>query len=154
MGVVAWLSGQLLQPEPISLQEIMNKLTPGKVTDLQSLLLRPPLSQSTKSFSPNEQLIAKLSGLVSLKGEDLLLQGPSEVPVKYHRLRARVPSKLWRWHSVAGWKWEGGQGINVLEAGGAVLTTLKWRVCQRKQINPRCVHLVDSLVVLLALTGG
>eukprot|EP00435_Cladocopium_sp_Y103_P066484 s548_g28.t1 len=156
VGVVAWLLNQLLYPlgitSEISLQQIIDRITPGKATDLQSLLLRPPLKQGTHSFSPSAQLVQKLSGLVSLKGEDLMLQGASEIPVKYQRLRAGVPAKLWRWGTVAGWQWGGEtEHINVLEAR-AVLTTIKWQVSQRQQVNLRCVHLVDSLVVLHALT--
>ena len=158
VGVVAWLLQQLLGPlgitRPLSLQGIVDELTPGKSQYLQSLLLRPPTSQGTQTFSPNERLAAKLTGLVSLKGEDLMLQGVSEVPVKYHRLRTGVPSKLWRWKAVAGWKWQGDpEHINVLEAR-AVFTTIKWRVIQHRQVDIRCVHLVDSLVVLHALTRG
>ena len=158
VSVVAWLLGQLLQPlglaPAVSLQGLVLQLCPGQQSDLQSLLLRPPMSQSTKTFSASSNLVAKLSGLVSLKGEDLMLQGSSEIPVKYHRLRAGIPSKLWRWDTVAGWQWGGDpEHINVLEAR-AVLTTIKWRVFQCKQVNLRCVHLVDSLVVLHALTRG
>ena len=158
VGVVTWLLSQLLHPLGIiqfhSVADIVTKLTPGQAPDLQSLLLRPPMAQSTKTLTPNSKLISKLSGLVSLKGEDLLLQGTSEVPVKYHRLRSGVPAKLWRWQAVAGWKWNGDpEHINVLEAR-AVLTTMKWRVTQRKQLNLRCVHLVDSLVCLHSLTRG
>ena len=80
-----------------SLQEIHERQAPGANPSLQGLLLRPPLCQSTQTFSPSERLVAKLCGLVSLKGEDVLLQGSSEVPVRYHRLRSSLPAKLWRW---------------------------------------------------------
>ena len=158
VGVIAWLLGQLLQQlrviEPIRLSTIVDSLTPGRAQQLQSLLQRPPLGQGTPTFSPSTQLVSKLCGLVSLKGEDLLLQASSEVPVRHHRLRMGIPSSLWRWRTVAGWKWTGDlEHINVLEAR-AVLTTVKWRVCQKKQLSVRCVHLVDSLVVLHALTRG
>ena len=158
VGVVAWLLQQLLYPLGLvknwTLQDIVTGLTPGEASNLQSLMLRPPLSQGTQTFSPSVHLVSKLTGLVSLKGEDLLLQSSTEVPVKYHRLRSGVPSKLWRWSTVAGWQWNGDpEHINVLEAR-AVLTTVKWRVWQKRQVNLRCVHLVDSLVVLHALTRG
>lgn len=158
VGVVAWLLGQLLKPlgiiPPMSLNHLVQQLTPGRQADLQSLLLRPPLSQSTKTLASSSRLVEKLSGLVSLKGEDLLLQSSSDVPVKYHRLRTGMPAKLWRWATVAGWQWGGEvEHINVLEAR-AVLTTIKWRVFQKQQVNLRCIHLVDSLVVLHALTRG
>ena len=158
VGVVAWLLGQLLKPlgiiPPFSLALLVQQLTPGHQVDLQSLLLRPPLTQSTKTLCSSPRLVAKLSGLVSLKGEDLLLQSSTEIPVKYHRLRTGIPARLWRWATVAGWQWGGDvEHINVLEAR-AVLTTVKWRVFQRRQVNLRCIHLVDSLVVLHALTRG
>ena len=158
VGVVAWLLQQLLRPlgitEQLSLQNIVDELAPGKSPRLQSLLLRPPTTQGTQTFSPNDRLAAKLSGLVSMKGEDLLLQSVSEIPVKYHRLRTGIPGKLWRWKAVAGWTWQGDpEHINVLEAR-AVFTTIKWRVMQHHQLDIRCVHLVDSLVVLHALTRG
>ena len=158
VGVVAWLLQQLLRrlghTPAMSIQHIVDELTPGQSTHLQSLLLRPPLTQGTQTTSPSHQLTRKLAGLVSLKGEDLLLQSTSEIPVKYHRLRSGIPGKLWRWKTVAGWRWKGDpEHINVLEAR-AVLTTVRWRVMQQKQLNVRCVHLVDSLVVLHALTRG
>ena len=157
VGVVAWLLQQLLGPlgvtSPTSLSDIMTELTPGKSPHLQTLLLRPPFGQANKTFSPSDHLAAKLAGLVSIKGEDLMLQSVSEVPVKHHRLRTGIPGRLWRWKPVSGWKWKGDEEhINVLEAR-AVLTTLKWRVLQHKQLNIRCVHRVDSLVVLHALTN-
>ena len=158
VGVVAWLLGQLLQRlgivDHITLQDIIGMLTAERPLNLHGLVQRPPLGQGTQTFSPSTHLVGKLCGLVSLKGEDLLLQSASEVPVRHHRLRMGIPSALWRWRTVAGWKWTGDPvHINVLEAR-AVLTTVKWRVCQKKQLSVRCVHLVDSLVVLHALTRG
>lgn len=158
VGVVAWLLGQLLQRlcivDHITLQDIIGMLTAERPLNLHGLVQRPPLGQGTQTFSPSTHLVGKLCGLVSLKGEDLLLQSASEVPVRHHRLRMGIPSALWRWRTVAGWKWTGDPvHINVLEAR-AVLTTVQWRVCQKKQLSVRCVHLVDSLVVLHALTRG
>ena len=156
VGVIAWLLQQLLLPlgltQPLSLQEIITELTPGRSSHLQTLLLRPPLGQGTQTLSPSDRLTAKLAGLVSIKGEDLMLQSVSEVPVRHHRLRSGVPASLWRWKPVSGWRWQGdAEHINVLEAR-AVFTTLKWRILQQAQIDVRCVHLADSLVVLHALT--
>ena len=68
--------------QPITPKEISHGLTPGDAESLQTLLLRPPLGQGTQTYSPSTKLIAKLSGLVSLKGEDLLLQASSEVSVR------------------------------------------------------------------------
>ena len=137
-----------------SVQDIVDAITPGKGVRLQTLLLRPPLKQATSTFAPSAKLVEKLSGPASIKGEDLLLQSKSEVPVKFHRLRTSVPAKLWRWQTVAGWKWKGeAEHINVLELR-AVLTSLRWRAEHLEQLNIKSLHLVDSLVVLHALTRG
>ena len=158
VGVVAWLLGQLLSflglVEPVSLASLVTRLTPGKGGNLPSLLMRPPFNHSTSTFPLSERLVRKMAGLASVKGEDIMVQNASEVPVRYHRLRASIPAKLWRWKVIAGWKWVGSpEHINVLEAR-AVLTTLKWRAEQRQQVDVRCVHLVDSLVVLHCLSRG
>eukprot|EP00435_Cladocopium_sp_Y103_P064632 s325_g26.t1 len=139
VGVVAWLISKLLRPlglcHNLNLQELVNIMTPGRNPLLQGLLLRPPLGQGTSTHSPSEKLVEKLSGMLSLKGEDLLLQSSTEVPVRYHRLRSSLPSKLWRWKTVSGWSWKGSpEHINVLEAR-ALMTTIKWRVCQKMQTN-------------------
>ena len=82
------------------------------------------------------------------------MQSSTELPVRYHRLRASIPGSLWRWKVVSGWRWTGSpEHINVLEAR-ATLTTLRWRAEQLKQEDTRFVHLVDSLVVLHCLTRG
>ena len=156
--VVAWILSCLLTilelMEPLSVQDIVDRLTPGKATNLQSLLLRPPMHGSTKTFDASKLLIKRLCGLVSLKGEDLLIQGVSEAPVKFQRLRTSIPAKLWRWRTVAGWVWKGSaEHINILELR-SVLTTIKWRCEQLLEQDARCIHLVDSLVVLHALTRG
>ena len=49
-----------------------------------------------------DRLVRKLTGLFSGEGEDLLLQAPSEDVQRYHRLRASIPSNLWRWRK-KGW---------------------------------------------------
>ena len=140
--------------DAVTPQNLVDRLTPGCQLDLQSMLLRPPLLHSTKTLEPSKLLVKKLLGLVSMKGEDILIQSHSDVPVRYHRLRASVPAKLWRWRTISGWKWQGNpEHINVLELR-AVLTTIKWRVEHLEQVDLRCVHLVDSLVVLHALTRG
>ena len=156
--VVAWLIGCLVHLlgfcEALIPQDIMDRVAPGNGLDLQSMLLRPPLAISTLTRPCSVQLVRKLCGLVSLKGEDLLLQSASDVPVRYHRLRASIPAGLWRWRTISGWKWRGNQDhINVLELR-AVLTTVKWRIERLHQKDLRCVHLVDSLVVLRSLTRG
>lgn len=156
--VVAWILKSLLVPlgliNPVTLQQVVDKFTPGKSPSLQGLLLRPPLNHSTKSEDLDSTLVQKLFGLTSLKGEDLLIHGESEAPVRFQRLRGSVPARLWRWKPVAGWKWKNlDEHINALELR-AVYTCIKWRVEQLHQLNTRFVHLVDSLVSLHALTRG
>ena len=156
--LVAWILSQLLSRlglvQHMSVQEVVNLFIPGCHPSLQGLLLRPPLSQGTATFSDSSFLIQKLWGLTSLKGEDLMLQGESETPLKYHRLRSSVPSKFWRWRTVTGWKWKSSsEHINSLEMR-AVLTTIRWRIEQLQQQDVRCLHLVDSLVTLHSLTRG
>lgn len=119
--MVAWLIsclGYLLGFCPqFSLQQIIQGLRPGGSGELQRLLLRPPLRR-TLVAAPVEgtHLVKKLAGLVSIKGEDILLQSSSEQQVKYQRLRASVPAKLWRWKTIARWSWTGSpEHINVLE---------------------------------------
>lgn len=86
---------------------LVQRLTPGKEQFLSSLLLRPPLRQTTKATREQEGLVSRLLGQVSVKGEDILLQLGTDIPARYHRLRASIPSKLWRWKDVAGWRWTG-----------------------------------------------
>ena len=156
--LVAWILSQLLGPlgliPRLSVQDIMDRFTPGRHPTLQGLLLRPPMSQGTTTVPDSSLLVQKLWGLASLKGEDLMIQGTSEAPLKFHRLRHSIPSKIWRWRVVTGRSWKDkGEHINALEMR-AVLTTVKWRVEQLKQQDVRCLHLVDSLVTLHSLTRG
>jgi hypothetical protein len=157
--VVAWLIsclGYLLGFCPqFSLQQIIQGLRPGGSGELQRLLLRPPLRR-TLVAAPVEgtHLVKKLAGLVSIKGEDILLQSSSEQQVKYQRLRASVPAKLWRWKTIARWSWTGSpEHINVLELR-AIYTSIRWWVSQRNAHSCRFVHLTDSLVCLHALSRG
>ena len=156
--VISWLLSYLFTTlgflEEISPQQLVDRLAPGQGLSLQSILLRPPLQHGTKSFPPSKVLTKKLCSLVSLKGEDLLVQSQTEAPVRFQRLRSSIPSKLWRWKIIAGWQWTGqAEHINVLELR-SVLTSIKWRAEQQKQLDHRCIHLVDSLVCLHALTRG
>ena len=83
-----------------------------------------------------------------------MLTTPSTQMVKFHRLRASVPSSLWRWRVVAGWQWSlSKEHINSLELR-AILTALKWRIEHQHHFNVRLIHLTDSLVCLHCLTRG
>ena len=161
--VVVWLLGQLFGRlglcETPSPSRCVQLTSPGGDKKLQSLLLRPCLGpplrhrESTKA-DLEVQLVKKLTGLISIKGEDILLSTASDHQHRYHRLRASIPSKLWRWRTVCGWTWKGGkEHINVLELR-AVLATLKWRIEKCQSFNTKFVHLTDSLVVLHALSRG
>ena len=159
--VVTWLIGQLFSLVgfilPLSPQECVRRTAPGGSTTLQGLLWRPPMLGSrlprVNQTSP-KTLVRKLTGLVSIKGEDILLSADTEQQGKYHRLRASIPARLWQWRTIAGWHWRGDpEHINVLELR-AVLTTLKWRMEKCYQTRTKFVHLVDSQVVLHALTRG
>jgi hypothetical protein len=90
--------------------------------------------------------------LVSIKGEDILISASSEDTLRYHRLRASLPSNLWVWRTVCGWKWKGSkEHINNLEMR-AVLCALRWRILKQDAHKQRLVHLTDSLVCLHTLT--
>ena len=161
--VVVWLLGQLLSTlgltGHVSPQQTVRLTCPGKGRKLQSLLLRPKLQGHRFEGVPKHselslQLHRKLSGLVSIKGEDILLSSSSDIQVKHHRLRSSVPAKLWRWKAVCGWKWTGEkEHINCLELR-AVLTTVRWRIEKMRQVHSKFIHLVDSQVVLHALARG
>ena len=139
---------------PCSVQELVDRCAPGKGRRLQTVLQRPPLRRETTTTHPDVGLARRLGTLVSIKGEDLLLQGASEPVVKSQRLRQTVPGKLWKWKEVTGWQWKsGGDHINLLELR-ATLTTIKWILQKRKTWNCRVIHLVDSLVVLHSLSRG
>ena len=142
-----------LNPQ-LDVSEIVRRLTPGEEDHLPSLLLRPPLRRTTQQGTPSQGLVRKLFGQVSVKGEDLLLQMGTDMPARYHRLRASIPGKLWRWKEIAGWRWTGTpEHINALELR-AVKTSLAWRIRELRETRCRFLHLVDSLVVLHALSRG
>eukprot|EP00435_Cladocopium_sp_Y103_P000588 s1856_g1.t1 len=158
--VVSWLLSQLGTllglNEMMTVSEVTKRTSPGSTSDFQTFLQRPWMTQNRGSVtnSCDEVLVKKLLSLTSIKGEDLMLQASSEDPVKYHRLRASIPAKLWRWRTVAGWRWVGNkEHINVLEMR-SVLTSVRWRLEKQKKVHTKFVHLVDSLVCLHALSRG
>ena len=157
--VVAWLLSQLtgrlgLTPF-LSPQDVVDRLLPGQAFSCQGRLIRLPLDRVRPPSGDSQQLLAtKLSNLISIKGEDILLTTPTTAMVKHHRLRASVPARLWKWKIVAGWKWQHGrEHINALELR-AIFTTLRWRVEHQRRLNTRFIHLTDSLVCLHCLTRG
>ena len=158
--VVAWLLKELFFPLGLTtistLQQVVLAATPGSGSTLQGYLRRPPLVAPPRALGGylQQQLAKKLINFVSVKGEDLLLQAQSENSVRFHRLRASIPAKLWRWKVVCGWTWQyGNHHINVLEMN-AIHTCLKWRLGRKRQHSCRFIHLTDSLVCLHALSRG
>lgn len=158
--VVTFLMSRLFYPLGLtvvsSLEDVVKQTSPGRSDSLRGFLQRLPLNPAKgKSRSDQQAILAtKLSTFVSIKGEDILLQSPTEKLVRFQRLRASVPANLWRWKVKAGWRWKYGQAhINELELR-AVLTTLKWRLERIRERGCRFIHLVDSLVVLHALSRG
>lgn len=157
---ISWLLKELFWPLGLTqcrtLEDVMRASSPGKDDTLQGYLRRPPLNpvREQSVAAPESLLTRKLLHFVSVKGEDLLLQASSENNVRFHRLRASVPARLWRWRTVCGWKWKHeGCHINRLEMQ-AVLTCLQWRTGRKRHVNCRILHLTDSLVTLHALTRG
>eukprot|EP00438_Fugacium_kawagutii_P023978 Skav204023 [mRNA] locus=scaffold229:88479:92291:+ [translate_table: standard] len=135
--------------------EVLRACKAGTHTLAQGRLLRRPLNLSHASSSVSPYVLAcKLGNMLSLKGEDILLSTPTSGLVKFQRLRASVPGKLWRWRVIAGWRWRNtGDHINSLELR-AILTTFKWRLEHCQHFNCRMIHLTDSLVCLHALARG
>ena len=91
--VVAWLIGQLLGrlgliPTPTP-QQVLDNLVPGTSTTIQGRLVRLPLNPARgESPGSSHALAMKLGNLISLKGEDIMLNAPSSQMIRY---RAVVP---------------------------------------------------------------
>ena len=136
-------------------QEIVDELTPGTAPTVQGRLFRLPLNQG-RGISDNaaSQLASRLSNLVSIKGEDIMLTTSTSQQSKFHRLRATVPARCWRWRIITGWKWtKGKEHINAYELR-AIMTALRWRIEHQQQVQTRFLHLTDSMVCLHALSRG
>lgn len=157
--VVAWLLGQLLGRLGIikmaTPQTILDSLAPGGHELTQGRLVRLPLNAPRGDTQEGmSDLSFKISNLVSIKGEDIMISTPSSQMVRYQRLRASVPSTSWKWRIVTGWKWTGSrEHINALELR-AILTSLRWRIEHQLHVGKRYVHLTDSLVCLHCLSRG
>ena len=156
--VVAWLLNQLLHPlgfaPPLGPQAIVDLCRPGAAASIQTRLTRLPMRLPRGTFGSELCLARKLSNLISMKGEDILLSTPSTQLARYHRLRASVPASLWKWKVVSGWHWtRGKEHINSLEMR-AILNALRWRLEHQQHLGCRMIHLTDSLVCLHALTRG
>ena len=157
--VVAFLLGRLTHllglTDEFSPQQVLEALSPGSAPTAQGRLVRLALNPSRIGVEDKSyELAFKLGNLISMKGEDIMITTPSSQMAKHHRLRASVPSKLWKWKIVAGWQWtQGREHINSLELR-AIFTTLKWRLAHQHHFATRLIHLTDRLVCLHALTRG
>eukprot|EP00438_Fugacium_kawagutii_P005457 Skav215026 [mRNA] locus=scaffold966:479153:485299:- [translate_table: standard] len=136
-------------------QEVVDRCRAGASSLVQGRLVRLPLNPVRGSVTGSaHQLAFKLCNLVSIKGEDVMINAASDRQVKFQRLRASVPAKLWRWRVVAGWQWTlGHEHINSLELR-AILTTIRWKLEHQHEVGTRLVHLTDSMVCLHALSRG
>lgn len=128
----------------------MDSLSPGNAPSAQGRLVRLPLRPVEQpKAGDGSHLVFALGNLVSMKGEDLLISAPTSQQSRFHRMRASVPSKLWRWRVVTGWKWRlGKEHINSLELR-AILTAIKWRVEHAHHLNTRLLHLTDNCLPTL-----
>lgn len=133
--VIGWLLNQLLAPlgftDHKTPQDIMSLLDPSQTLDVRSRLLRrlmKPVGDSTHELPEEGRLEKLLSRLVSSKGEDILLNSGTDQVHSFQRLRQTVPSRLWKWKIISGWKWTlGKEHINCLELR-ALETAIRWRV--------------------------
>ena len=160
VGVIAWLLQQLTVPlglcKVTRLDQLLMNLTPGQASEFSTMLIRPPLHgrQGLVKEANTVQLVKKLIGLTSMKGEDLMIQSGSDPAPRHFRLRASVPGRMWKWREICGWRWmHSGEHINGLELR-AILTSVKWKIWRCKRVGVRFLHLTDSLVCLHALTRG
>ena len=158
--VITWLLSQLgawlgVSPQ-LTIQHCIERTSPGANTDFATFLTRQPMNGPRKALiqGGSDLLVKKLLNLVSIKGEDILVNSASEETLKYHRLRASIPANLWKWSTVCGWKWRGHkEHINVLELR-AVLCAMRYRTTKQRVRDQRIIHLTDSLVCLHTLTRG
>lgn len=157
--VVAVLLGQLFHPLGLCAhappQRVIDHTFAQKVGSIQGRLLRLPLNAlASDSDDRSMDLAHRLGNLISIKGEDIMLVTPTTQLSKFHRLRATVPGKLWKWKVVSGWRWRHGtEHINALELR-AILTSVRWRLEHQGHIASRFIHLTDSLVCLHCLSRG
>eukprot|EP00435_Cladocopium_sp_Y103_P023550 s785_g5.t1 len=82
--VVSWLLQQLFRPlgmtQVQSLREVVLATSPGQDSQLQGYLTRLPLCSPQKQVAQvgEEVLAKKLANFISVKGEDLMIQAPTE----------------------------------------------------------------------------
>lgn len=107
-------------------QDAVEATRPG-VRAIGGVLQRQSMKRSQREGERGEcELVAKPLSLVSLKGEDIMIQAPS-AETQYHRSRVSLPAALWSSRTVMGWRW---------------------------RIRSKFIHMVDSLVCLHSLSRG
>ena len=150
LGSILGLCPQLTPSEAVEATK------PGTGKNFMNFLQRPPLTFSRKRGSDEKELMLakKFMNHVSLKGEDILVHSSAEEQLKFHRLRASIPSQCWRWQTVASWGWKGDpEHINCMELR-AILTSIRWWIEKRKVNRAKFIHLTDSLVCMHCLARG
>ena len=84
-------------------QQVLDRCLPGTHESIQGRLMRLPLQRKRlgTGVDPHD-LSRKLGNIISIKGEDIMLTTPTSQMCKFHRLRASVPGRLWRWAIITG----------------------------------------------------
>ena len=88
VGVVAWILSNLLAPlgliHKVSLEELVQRLTPGYNSNLCTLLSRPPLTHSTKALPLRQTVDPETSGHLVIEGRGYAsaasYRAPHEIP--------------------------------------------------------------------------
>ena len=163
--VVAWLLQNLLHGEglcpPRSVQDIVDLVNPKNrsTRNLHHLALEQVPKEMARAgdggIDAQRTLVRVLASGMSHKGSDVRIsRGGSSTPSAWPR--QAIPSKWWRWKTVASWKFKhlfGSEHINALELR-AFLTALKWRVRSKGGLHKRFLHLLDSQVSIGVITKG
>ena len=98
------------------------------------------------------QLVRRLVDLLGYRGTDIHLDTLSFF--RADRLpRASIDARQWKWKVVKGWRWRFEGHINVLELE-ALYRSLVRRFKGGRLFHTRCLHLVDSQVVLGVVAKG
>ncbi|CAK9033956.1 Pentatricopeptide repeat-containing protein At3g06920 [Durusdinium trenchii] len=158
--VIAWLISCLGVPRglcnALSLDELMQQCKPGGGKMLQGFLLRPFMRVPRgRVEAAQDTLIRKLSGLISGKGEDLLLQAPSEDVEEAELWLGTMEEEavagwcLWRLMAVmgiVGWGHEHGKVDHCIVAGVCLVESASASSGSAAAAIPRSAPIVMALV--------
>ena len=154
--VVAWLLAHVLrQFELITRLPTPDELAAGIPLELASLPVEGEVEP--EEFTGDEQerppgfiLARRIVGLAGHRGSDVRIsQDSTAAPESWPR--AEVPAHWWRWKTGFSFVFNHPEHINAFEVRAA-LATLRWRTRQRKFLNCKVVHLLDSSVGIGVLT--